>query len=193
MLAEAETARMQDAAREALTRDLLATAAGDRAAFRRLYAATSAKLYGICLRICVERHTAEDALQDAFTTIWRNAGRYDPAKASPVTWMAAVARNRAIDRLRSGGRPARAAPLEEADEVADPAPGAEESLARSAEYGRLSRCLEELEPRHAAVIRTAFFEGRTYESLAEAEDVPVGTMKSWIRRGLIRLRGCLDS
>ncbi|MBS0295945.1 MAG: sigma-70 family RNA polymerase sigma factor [Proteobacteria bacterium] len=187
---ETERRGTRDAARAALAGQLVLTGKGDRAAFRAVYQATSAKLFGLILRICNDRETAEDVLQEVYVTVWNKAEAFDPARASPITWLAAIARNRAIDRIRA--RKPAAQPLEAAAEVADAAPLADGALEQSDEKRRLEGCLDGLEPRHAAVIRIAFFEGRTYESLAEREGVPVGTMKSWIRRSLIRLRTCLE-
>src|SRR5262249_39566258 len=135
---------------------------------------------------------AEDVLQDVFVTVWRKADTFDPGKASPITWLVTIARNRAIDRLRSGGGNRRTEPIEAADDVSDPAPVAAGHIERAQEQHRLSRCLEELEARHAAAIRAAFLDGATYEELAQRMSVPLGTMKSWIRRGLLKLRACLE-
>jgi RNA polymerase sigma-70 factor (ECF subfamily) len=192
MQADPERRGTRDAARAVLAGQLVRTGQGDRSAFRAVYQATSAKLFGVILRICPDRETAEDVLQEVFVTVWRKADGFDPTRASPITWLAAIARNRAIDRIRSiGARPA-ARPIEEAETTPDAAPLADAVLEQSDERRRLEHCLQGLEDRHAAVVRTAFFEGLTYEALAEREGVPIGTMKSWIRRSLIRLRSCLE-
>jgi RNA polymerase sigma-70 factor (ECF subfamily) len=166
-------------------------ASGERAALRALYEATSAKLFGVCLRILCDREEARDVLQDVYVTVWRRADRFDAARASVSTWLATIARNRAIDRLRARGPLARAEPVEDL-ELADEAPGAEAALQAGDDARRLAGCLEELDPRTRAVIRAAFFEGVTYEALAQRLSTPLGTVKSWIRRGLARLRGCLE-
>ena len=181
-----------------MTRDELAAALGDvgrgdRAAFRRVYEATSAKLLGVTLRILGDRQLAEDVLQDTYVTVWNRAAVFDASRASPITWLVTIARNRSIDRLRSGARHRASAPVEAADEVADGAPLAPELIERSQDAARLHACLEELEARTRRAIRAAFFDGETYETLAVREGTPLGTMKSWIRRGLIRLRGCLEA
>lgn len=171
---------------------LARTAAGDAAAFQTFYDRTSAKLFGIVLRILGERGEAEDVLQDVYVTIWRKAAAFDASRASPITWIATIARNRAIDRLRARAvRPT--APVEAAGEVADPAPGADTLLAAAGEAALVRGALDSLEPRHAAAIRACYFEGLTYEALAAREQVPVGTLKSWVRRGLVRLRGQLEA
>jgi len=167
-------------------------AAGDRAALHGLYEATASKLFGVCFRILSNRDECEDVLQEVYLTIWRRADRYDAARASAMAWMATIARNRAIDRLRARGPLAHAEPAEEVD-IADAAPLASEVLEQAQEAGALGRCLDELDERTASVIRTAFFEGVTYEALAQRLGAPLGTVKSWIRRGLLRLKGCLES
>lgn len=168
------------------------TAAGDRKALKSLVDRTSAKLFGICLRILGDREEAEDVLQEVYVTIWHRAGRFDPAKARAITWLATIARNRSIDRLRSGARLRLAAPMEEALDTPDEGMDGFELAATHEEHGRLALCLGELEGRTQQMIRVAFFEGRTYSELANGAGVPLGTVKSWIRRGLLRLRDCLQ-
>lgn len=181
-----------------LTRDELAVAlgmagAGDRAAFRRVYEATSAKLLGVTLRILADRQLAEDVLQDTYLTVWRKAGSFDASRASPITWLVTIARNRAIDRLRSGASARRSTPIDDAFEVADDGPSPAQALEAGDDVRRLNDCLGQLDDRTGRAIRTAFLEGVTYDALASRENVPLGTMKSWIRRGLMRLRACLES
>src|SRR5207237_1296370 len=109
-----------------------------------------------------------------------------------ITWLVAIARNRSIDRLRASTMRRRSDPIEAADDVRDDAPAALELVEQAETHARLSTCLGELEARHANAIRSAFLDGTTYEQLAERMDVPLGTMKSWIRRGLLKLRACLE-
>jgi RNA polymerase sigma factor (sigma-70 family) len=168
-------------------------AAGDRTALRLVYQDTSAKLFGVCLRILNDRSEAEDVLQDVYVTVWQKAAAFDPARASPITWLAAIARNRAIDRRRSGAWRRRSEPIEAAHSVSDSAQSAGERLELTDEQRRLAHCLDQLEAQHAAAIRAAFFDGDTYEELAQRMNVPLGTMKSWIRRGLLKLRACLEA
>ena len=180
----------------AATEDVLAPlmtriAGGDRAALRQLYDATSAKLFGVCLRILPDREDCEDVLQDVYTTIWRRADRFDASRASVMTWASTIARNRAIDRLRARGPMAYAEQVDNL-EIADGAESAESLLQGQDDRTALNRCLNELDERTRTVIRTAFFEGVTYEALAQRLDAPLGTVKSWIRRGLARLKGCLE-
>ncbi|MEO8114748.1 MAG: sigma-70 family RNA polymerase sigma factor [Phenylobacterium sp.] len=164
---------------------------GDRGALRQLYEATSAKLFGVCLRILSDREESEDVLQEVYVTIWRRADRYEAGRASVMAWVATIARNRAIDRLRARGPMAYAEPVDEL-EIADGAASAESLLAAADDRGRLYGCLGELDDRTQAVIRTAFLDGVTYEALARRMETPLGTVKSWIRRGLAKLKGCLE-
>lgn len=178
--------------RALLSRAVERVAAHDQDALRYVYRHTSAKLFGVVLRILQDREEAEDVLQDVYLTVWNKAGRFDSAKASPITWLVALARNRAIDRLRArGGRIM--AGVDEAEALPDPAPLVSTLLEVDEDKARLDGCLDQLGPRHAGAVRTAFFEGLTYEALAQAVGVPLGTMKSWIRRALISLRACLEA
>jgi len=164
--------------------------AGDRDALKMLYEATSAKLFGVILRIVIERGEAEDVLQEVYITVWRKAAEFDATRASPITWMVTIARNRAIDRLRArGSRPTTT--LDLAADVVETSPAADALLDSAADASRVAAALATLDPRHAAIIRNAYFEGMTYEAMSDREGVPVGTLKSWVRRGLIRMRGVL--
>ncbi len=179
-----------DARRRALVDLLEKAAANDRASLKTLYECTSAKLYGICLRLLRDEAEAQEVLQEVYLTVWRNAGSYDSSRASPITWLATLARNRSIDRLRE-----RRVPTEDlgaAADIPDGGPSSFQLLETAEDASRLRRCLEELESRARNAIRAAFFDGATYSELAKREGVPLPTMKSWIRRGLIRLRGCLE-
>ena len=178
--------------REDLAQALTATGRGDRAAFRRVYDTTSAKLFGVAVRILKDRQLAEDVLQDVYVTVWNRASTYDPARAAPTTWLATIARNRSIDRLRSMASRPTGRPLDEATDVRDETPDAVARLETRQEAGRLHDCLQVLDERAREAIRSAFFEGDTYETLAERAGVPLGTLKSWIRRGFQKLKGCLD-
>jgi RNA polymerase sigma-70 factor, ECF subfamily len=179
-----------DRARLAAT--LVQAGKGDASAFEELYRRTSAKLFGVCLRIFADRTEAEDALQDAYITIWNKAATFDAARASPITWLAAVTRNRAIDRLRASGKGG-LAPLDEASEVADPAPLVDARLLADADDRALTGCIETLEHRDADFIRSAFLRGATYADLAARDALPLGTVKSRIRRALMKLRECLEA
>jgi RNA polymerase sigma-70 factor (ECF subfamily) len=173
-----------------LTPLLRAIASGDRLSLSALYERTSAKLYGIVLRLLRSEADAEEVLQEVFVSVWRNAGRFDEKRASPITWLCTLARNRAIDRLRR--RQLNLAPIEEAFEVALDEPSAFDQIEARQHAWRLRTCLDELDARPRAMIEAAFLDGATYSELATREGVPLGTMKSWIRRGLQRLKGCLE-
>jgi RNA polymerase sigma factor (sigma-70 family) len=178
--------------RERLTLALRAVAKRDRGALESVYDQTSAKLFGLCLRILGDESEAEDVLQEVYVTIWKRAASFDASRGiSPITWLTTIARNRAIDRLRASKAHLNR-PLEVAAEAPDEAPLASERLLESDDRRRLMGCLEQLEPRQTACIRAAFFDGLTYPELAERAGTPLGTIKSWIRRGLIRLRTCMD-
>lgn len=175
-------------ARQRLIEALVATGAEDRAAFQAVYRMTSAKLFGICLRICGDRQAAEDVLHEVYILIWKRAGAFEPGRASPISWLATIARNRAIDWRRAHRMPASDAALPDvaSDDASQIDVLLEDEAARI-----LRRCLEELEARARDAIRTAFFNGVTYAELAAREGVPVGTMKSRVRRGLLQLKGCI--
>ena len=129
-------------------------------------------------------------MQDVYVTVWRKAGGFDPDRASPITWLATIARNKAIDRLRRR-RPSR--PIDdEVLEIADSAPSSLALIERAEDGRRLADCLDELDEDQAGVIRRAFFGGATYAELAARDAVPLGTLKSRVRRGLMRLKGCLE-
>ena len=173
---------------------ILRTAGGDRQAFLDLYDHTSAKLFGICIRVLKDHAEAEDVLQEVFVKVWRNAGRYRAMGLSPMTWLIAVARNAAIDRLRArkaAGSGATAAGIDAADTMPDPAPGPEAAALARSEASRIAACLGELEPDRAEAVRGAYLDGLSYRDLAERHAVPLNTMRTWLRRSLMRLKECL--
>ena len=181
-----------DSERRARLADALVRAGrGERSAFEQVYRATSAKLFGVCLRIFPDRNEAEEALQDAYLTIWNKAASFEAGRASPISWLVTVTRNRAIDRLRARGK-AGLTSLDEAAEIADPEPLADARLQADGEDRALKGCIEDLERRDAHFIRTAFIGGATYAELAQREGEPLGTVKSRIRRALIKLRACME-
>ncbi len=178
--------------REELNRLLIRTGRGDRRAFTELYARTSSILFGVCLRMLRDRAEAEEVLQETYTTAWRRAGSFDPARASAITWLVTLTRNKSIDRLRQH-RDGRLEETTALAEIADDRPSPASAAETSEEYRRLERCLDGLEPRQNQSVREAFFTGATYNELAARMQVPAGTMKSWIRRSLIQLRACLET
>jgi RNA polymerase sigma-70 factor (ECF subfamily) len=176
--------------RERLTAALSRVAAGERAALREVHDLTAAKLFGVCLRISHDREAAEDILQDVYLKVWNRAGRFDAARASPITWLCAIARNTAIDWRRANSGPTLVSD-DHAAEIADDRATAPERIEAMQERARIFHCLDSLELRQGGAIRSAFFDGLTYVQLAERMKVPLGTMKSWVRRGLLQLRECL--
>jgi RNA polymerase sigma-70 factor, ECF subfamily len=165
------------------------TARRDQAAFATLYALTAAKLFGVALRIMRQREPAEEVLQESFVAVWERARDYDPARGSAMGWLVTIVRHCAIDQLRRRrARPeSRSAPEEAVLDLAAP-----DSADTNAELRGLQRCLDELEegPRRAVLL--AYCYGLTREELAARLTVPVGTVKSWLRRSLERLKRCLD-
>ncbi len=181
-----------DANRTLIVAALARIPAGDRAALQTVYRLTSAKLFGVCLRILGERSEAEDVLQEVYVTVWRKAADFDAERASPLTWLIAIARNRSIDRLRASKHSRHMAPIEAADDVADSGTMADVALENAQDYARLHGCLDGLEAKERSALRGAFFDGNTYEDLATRMNVPLGTMKSWIRRAMMKLKSCLQ-
>jgi RNA polymerase sigma-70 factor (ECF subfamily) len=174
--------------------DLLARCAlRDQRAFARLYQFSSAKLFAVAVRITRRRDWAEEVLQEAFVNIWNHAAGYNAAKSAPMTWMTAIVRNRALDWLR---KPREVEIDEEHEElmasIPDESPGPEELLRRSLEAGELAECMKALTEEQQRSITLAFFYGLSHGELAEQMRKPLGTVKTWIRRGLDRLKGCLD-
>lgn len=178
------------ARRTRLSELLRAMSKGDREALRQVYGLTNAKLFGIVRRVVSDEAEAEEVLQETYLTVWRRADRFDPAKASPITWLAVIARNKAIDRVRAAKR-RRADALDDAPEIVDAGPRPGDALEEAERRERLEDCLNGLDPAAAAVVREAFFGDHTYLQLAERDGVPLGTVKSRIRRSLIRLKTCL--
>ena len=169
---------------------LARTALGDRAAFADLYRAASAKLFAVSLRIVRERPLAEEALQDSFVNIWNHASDYAQAKSAPMTWMTAIVRNRSLDIIR------RTREEPDVDEeltanLADEAASPSREAADRAEAHRLQRCLGELDAEQRQTIALAFFHGLSHSELAGHLRRPLGTVKTHVRRGLMKLKECL--
>ena len=180
-----------DAAQQRLAELLSRAALGERAAFAQLYLATRAKLFAVSLRIVRDRALAEEALQDSFVSIWHHASDYARAKGAPATWMAAIVRNRSLDLVRR----ARETPdIDDAlasqlvDETAAPPREAE----ARADAHILERCLGELDPEQRQSIALAFYHGLTHSELAAHLRRPLGTVKTHVRRGLLKLRDCIQ-
>jgi RNA polymerase sigma factor (sigma-70 family) len=178
------------AGRDELDRLLSAVALRDRAAFETLYRRTSPKIFAICIKVLRDRSEAEDTLQDVYVTAWNQAASFNPQLASALTWLGTIARNRAIDRIRRR----RTQPLDEAsaEEIVDESPTPAALAQLSEERQRLELCLQALPDTQRNVVREAFFTGLSYAELAARMSVPLGTMKSWIRRSLMQLKTCLE-
>ena len=173
---------------------------GDRAAFATLYERTSAHLFAVVLRIQRDRAIAEDLLQDIYVAVWKAAASFDAARSQPLTWLTGIARNRAIDSLRR----AQAQPKTESlttddddgpdrlDQLADEADGPLALLDRASDARALSQCMEHLSPPQRQSVALAFFDGLTHAEVADRLREPLGTVKSWVRRALSTLRGCLE-
>ncbi|MGA8819791.1 MAG: sigma-70 family RNA polymerase sigma factor [Xanthobacteraceae bacterium] len=169
---------------------LAAVAKGDQAAFERLYGATRAKLYGVLLRILGKPELADDVMQETYVKVWKMAGKFDPTIASPITWMVAVARNRAIDIVRK--RPD--VSVEDSPEAMGVAADAPPPLARremTEELRRLLSCLGKLDPEKQRIVLLAYYSGWSREQLAQKLDIPVNTIKTWLRRSLLEIRECM--
>lgn len=171
--------------------DLLArTALRDRSAFRRLYDQSSAKLFAVTLRILKDRTEAEDALQDIYVKVWHRADRFAGGGTSPMAWLVAIARNHSIDRLRA--RRDGHGDVDDHPEIADPARSPEQAAIDSSERGRLDACLGQLDEVRADSVRAAYLDGYSYQELADRHSVPLNTMRTWLRRSLMKLRECLE-
>ena len=172
--------------------DLIARCAlRDRAAFRLLYERTSAKLFGVALRILKDRAETEEAIQEIYIKIWQQADRYVAGDTSPISWLVAVARNHALDRVRAK-RPV-TEDIDAALDIADLGPSPERQVEQAEERARIGRCLGTLEPDRADAVRGAYLDGFSYEELAERHAVPLNTMRTWLRRSLIKLKECVMS
>jgi RNA polymerase sigma-70 factor (ECF subfamily) len=169
---------------------LEAIAKGDMAAFEQLYNATRAKLYGVLLRILGRPELAEEVMQETYLKVWKMADKFDPAQASPITWMVAMARNRAIDIVRKRGEVS----IEEEPEAQNVASDTPAPLARremTEELKRLLACLGKLDPEKQRIVLLAYYSGWSREQLSTKLDIPVNTIKTWLRRSLLDVRECM--
>ena len=174
---------------------LAAIAAGGRPAFRELYARYSAPLFSLAIRLVGDAGAAEEVLQDAFVKIWRHAGAYDSRQSRPFSWAVTILRRTGIDHLRKHRRAPLALPLPEEDyapaEFSTP-----ETTRRTTEVhetaARLRATLATIAPPQRTALELALFSTLTHAEIAEHLAQPAGTVKSWIRRGLLELRGLLN-
>jgi RNA polymerase sigma factor (sigma-70 family) len=177
---------------ELLAWSLFRTGNGDREAFRELYKLTSSKIFGICLRVCNDREAAEDMLHEVYLIIWKRANTFDTSRGSAIAWMSAIARNRSIDWQRAQYKWT-FDPIDGACEFADPVPLISEMMLQLEASAGLLASLALLQQCHREAIYGAFFGGLTHAEMADRQGVPVGTMKSWVRRGLAKLREAMDA
>jgi RNA polymerase sigma-70 factor (ECF subfamily) len=167
-------------------------ARGDQAAFEGLYRATNRKLYGIILRILVSRSLADEILQEVYVKIWQKAVDFDPDKASPITWMAVIARNRALDEVRRPVHPTGRDDLESLDIPAD-IDHPLDAMERSDRFKALLRCLNLLDRERREILLLAYYQGISRDALARRFNHPTTTIKTWLHRSLVQLKTCLAS
>jgi len=163
---------------------------GSKPALKRLYDLESRRLYGIALRIAGRQELAADALQEAFLQIWQRAATFSPARGSAAAWLTGIVRYRAIDLVRKLGREA----LSDDPALGDrlESPGIDEEIDRALMQDALRRCVGRLEINQRRCVALAFVDGLSHSEIAARLDVPLGSVKSWIRRGLLWLRSCLE-
>jgi RNA polymerase sigma-70 factor, ECF subfamily len=187
------TLGVREAVMPAANRDLVdamsRVATGDRAAFAALYSATSAKLFGVVVRILKRRDLAEEVLQDVYLQVWQRAVDYDPTIASPITWLVTIARNKALDQSRRGTMTSLDEFPELLEVASDDDPLADQE--RQQERQRLQACLDRLEPERSEIVRLAYTHAMTREEIAARINRPVSTVKTWLRRSLAHLKDCL--
>jgi RNA polymerase sigma-70 factor (ECF subfamily) len=185
--------RAPDALAARLAELLAQSALKNQRAFADLYELTAPKLYGVALRILRRQDWAEEVLQECYVNIWNHAGDYAVQRSAPLTWMTSIVRNRCLDWLR---RPQQEATGQEYDIAVeawqDDSPGPMEQLMSSSDAAALARCLQLLEAKQRQSIMLAFFHGLSHSELAGHMKQPLGTVKTWVRRGLERLKGCLS-
>jgi RNA polymerase sigma factor (sigma-70 family) len=185
----------------ALSQLLARAGLGDRAAFATLYDQTSSHLFAVVLRINRDRGQAEDVLQEVYVNVWRSASSFDAAQSQPLTWLTRIARNRAIDSLRRAQTQpqfeTRFASEEEDhdvyDDKADDAPGPLDLLSQASDARALTDCMQDLSASQRQSVAMAFYDGLSHAEVAEKLGQPLGTVKSWVRRALNSLKGCLES
>ncbi|MBL8838421.1 MAG: sigma-70 family RNA polymerase sigma factor [Alphaproteobacteria bacterium] len=177
--------------RDGLGRLLGDAAAGDRAAFRAVYDATAPHLLGVALRILRRRDAAEEVVQEAYVSIWQHAGEYRRERGTPIAWMGTIVRNRALDRIRRERATVALDDVPGHEDWHDPDPLPDDATATSQEARRLAVCLDALDAKQRRAIVLAYREGLTHDEIARRLPAPLGTVKTWIRRGLMQLKDCL--
>jgi RNA polymerase sigma-70 factor (ECF subfamily) len=166
------------------------TALGNQRAFEQLYRRTSSQLFGVALALLRRRELAEEVVQEAYVKAWHAAGSYQPERGSVNAWLGTIARRSAIDRLRRRGDDEDTGlSVEDFDA---PVAGPLEAVLADADAARLSGCLGQLDERQSQSLAMAFMHGYTHSELAQRLQAPLGTIKAWLRRGLEKLRTCLE-
>ncbi|MEX2473661.1 sigma-70 family RNA polymerase sigma factor [Marinobacter sp.] len=181
----------RELSQEELMSLLVLVARGDRQAFQALYRAISAKMFGLCFKLAGQQELAEEALQDAFVQIWHHAGEYHSDRGAPSSWMLTIARYRTLDLMRSRAV-RRTAGDEYIEHIEDHRGGPLDASLRNAGAAQLTGCIEELSDVQRDSILLSYYRGFTHDELAQALSSPIGTVKSWIRRGLMALKRCLE-
>lgn len=187
--ADADEAAPPDDGTAHLAGLLAETGQGDRAAFREVYALTSSKIFGVVLFILRDRGMAEEVAQEVYVSVWRRAASYDPDRGNPLGWMTVIARNRAIDRLRA--ERARGF-VSYADRLPEPESEHSDPVGLTIDSLALRTGLSEMKPEYRKALMLTYFNGYSNSELAAFLKVPVGTAKTWVRRGLIALREALE-
>jgi RNA polymerase sigma factor (sigma-70 family) len=180
---------------------LARTGLGDRAAFSQLYERSSGHVFAVLLRIQRDRALAEDLLQEVYVSVWKAAASFDAARSQPLTWLTHIARHRAIDSLRRAQSQLQTTSLHAdededsahpAEAIASDAPGPLDLLAQASDTRELTQCMAHLTPPQRQSVALAFFDGLSHAEVAAHLKQPLGTVKSWVRRALVTLKGCLD-
>lgn len=174
-----------------LTPLLLATARRSQKDFRLLVTEASPRLFAVLVALLGDREQARDALQECFARIWTRADQYDPTLGAAEAWMIAIARNHALDLLRKRKRRVDL----QAETFVDPpdsTPSAERRMTIREDVARLMECLDKLDPRRAQAVRLAYLKGASYQDIASHFEIPLNTLRTWLRRGLIALKECVD-
>lgn len=180
-----------------LADQLARVALGDRAALRRVYEMSSAHLFGVALRILNRRDLAEDVLQDAFVSVWHRAGDYRAVAGQPMTWLISIVRNKALDVVRSAAHRYETALLEDeagrALDIEDERPEPLALLGEAVEAMAIRNCMDRLEASHRQSLALAYYHGLSHSEVAVRMAAPLGSVKAWVRRGLERLKRCLEA
>ena len=175
---------------ERLAEELAKCARGEQKALKQLYQRTSAKLFAVILRILKDKELSEDCLQQVYIKIWQASSSYNREIAAPMTWMNTIARNMALDYIRKRQREPQL-DNDALDIQMDPGASQEQMLSAGQDSQAIHRCLETLNDNQKRCLELSYFDGLTHQRLSEHLDVPIGTVKTWIRRGLMRLKECM--